>query len=225
MNNSIRLTPSERQHLFTQLETRYKSAVDENIFFRLEETLEKAFTEYRRLSLIRLDLRFANGEPHQDMPTCFQQTDRNVITRFIASLKSQLDEQARRKRQNGVRVYPCRIRYLWVLEQDEALLPHYHLILMLNKDAHAFLGQVQRSQSTGLIRIIQEAWCRALSLSHDDYSTLVHVPDNALIHLTREDALDRTSRHQAWLHRAGYLAKQETKCIGQARRCFGASQG
>lgn len=224
MLSSITLSSSERQQWLTQLE-QVHGAINERILSVIEKTLHNALSECRRLSLIRLDLRFAHCEQQSDAPTCFQYTDPQVITRFIASLNSQLCEQSRRKRQLGTRVYPCQVRYVWALEQHDAVLPHYHLILFLNKDAHAFLGRVQGNQSSGLVRIIQIAWCRALGLPYEDYSTLVHVPPNALTHLTQDDVLQRSTRYWAWLQWVGYLAKCATKVTGSGRRSFGASQG
>lgn len=218
------LTTAERQLVLQQLQASY-GAMDERILTGLERVLDNAFADYRALSLVRIDLRFAQADSQSDMPTCFQRTDPKAITRFTASLQSQLDAQATRKMNEKTRTYPCRLRFLWVLEQDEAPLPHYHLILVLNKDAHAYLGRVRGNQSIGLVTLIQEAWCRALGLSYDEHCTLVHVPEMALTHLSREDVQMRTWRYLNWFHRAGYLAKQKTKFQGPSRRTFGASQG
>lgn len=222
MNLFTYLTAAERQQLLQHF-LAANQPIDERILASLERVLDHAFADYRELTLIRLDLHFAKAE-QQDMPVCFQHTDPQVITRFTASLKSQLKAQAARKDEN-VRTYPCRLRFLWVLEQHKSELPHYHIILVLNKDAHAFLGTVNSNKSTGLIKLIQEAWCRALGLSYDEFCTRVHVPKTALTHLTRGDVAQRSERYWDWLHRACYLAKLYTKFIGPARRAFGASQG
>lgn len=218
------LTAAERQQLLQHFLAANKP-LDEQILASLERVLDNAFADYRELSLIRIDLRFAQAELQPDMPVCFQHTDPQVITRFIASLKSQLSEQARRKQSQGIRTYPCRLRYLWVLEQHKSALPHYHLILVLNKDAHAFLGKVDGNQSAGLIRLIQEAWCRALGLAYDMHCSLANVSGKALTHLSREDVQARSERYWDWLYRACYLTKLYTKFTGAARRTFGASQG
>lgn len=224
MNHFTYLTTAERQQLLQHFLAAHKP-LDEQILASLERVLDNAFADYRELALIRIDLRFAQAELQPDMPVCFQHTDPQVITRFIASLKSQLSEQARRKKSQGIRTYPCRLRYLWVLEQHKSALPHYHLILVLNKDAHAFLGKVDGNQSTGLIRLIQEAWCRALGLAYDMHCSLANVSGKACTHLSREDASVRSERYWDWLYRACYLAKLYTKFTGAARRTFGASQG
>lgn len=218
------LTAAERQQVIQHFQAADKP-IDERILARLGGVLDNAFAAYRELTLIRLDLRFANAEQLPDMPVCFQHTDPEVITRFIASLKSQVAEQAKRKQRQGIRTHPCKLRYLWVLEQHESVLPHYHLILVLNKDAHAFLGRVRGNQSTGLVRLIQEAWCRALGLSYDEHCSLAHVPEMACTYLSRAEVSVRSKCYWEWLHRACYLAKLYTKFTGYARRSFGASQG
>lgn len=224
MNHFTCLTTAERQQLLQHF-LAANQPIDERILACLERVLDHAFADYRELTLIRVDLRFARAESEQDMPVCFQHTDPEVITRFIASLKSQLSEQAKRKQRQGIRTHPCRLRYLWAQEHVDAPLPHYHLILILNKDAHAFLGDVNGNQSSGLIRLIQEAWCRALGLSYDEHCQLVHVPRNACTHLSGEEVSDRSKRYWDWLMHACYLAKRFTKLTGAARRSFGSSQG
>lgn len=218
------LSPVERQQLIQHFQAAGKP-IDECILACLERMLDRAFVDYRELTLIRLDLRFARAESEQDMPVCFQHTDPQVIYRFRASLKSQLKAQAARKTNERVRTYPCKLRFLWVLEQHDSVLPHYHIILVLNKDAHAFLGRVRGNQSTGLVRLIQEAWCRALGLSYDEHCTLVHIPEMACTYLSRAEVSVRSKCYWEWLHRACYLAKLYTKFTGPARRTFGASQG
>lgn len=225
MNHHITcLTAAERQQLLQHF-LAVNQPIDERILACLERVLNHALADYRELTLIRLDLRFAQAESGRDMPVCFQHTDPEVITRFIASLNSQLSEQAKRKQRQGIRTHPCRLRYLWAQEHVDAPLPHYHLILILNKDAHAFLGKVDGKKSIGLIRLIQEAWCRALGVSHNEHSSLVHVPEMACTHLSGTEVSVRSARYWDWLMHACYLAKVYSKVTRAARRSFGSSQG
>lgn len=223
MNHITCLTAAERQQLLQHFQAA-DQPIDERILACLERVLDNAFMDYRELTLIRVDLRFARAESEQDMPVCFQHTDPEVITRFTASLRSQLEAQAARKADEKVRTHPCKLRYLWVLEQNKSALPHYHLILVLNKDAHNYLGKVDGNKSIGLIKLIQEAWCRALGVSYDEHCTLVHVPRNACTHLSGAEVSDRSRRYWDWLMHACYLAKRFTKLTGAARRSFGSSQ-
>lgn len=224
MNHFTCLTTAERQQLLQHFLAADQS-IDERILACLERVLDRAFAHYRELTLIRVDLRFAKAESGRDMPVCFQHTDPEVITRFMASLNSQLTAQTESKQRQGIRTHPCKLRYLWAQEHVDAPLPHYHLILILNKDAHAFLGKVDGKKSIGLIKLIQEAWCRALGVSYDEHCTLVHVPRNACTHLSGEEVSGRSARYWDWLKHACYLAKTYSKVTRAARRSFGSSQG
>ena len=145
------------------------------------------------------------------------------MKRFIASLKSQLRAYDERRKRTGVRVHPTKLRYLWVCEQDEAELPHYHLLFVLNKAAYWRLNHLHSSES--LAGKIQKAWCSALGLDYPEYGMLVHFPENCEYVLTRGDAINRTPVFKNFILRVFYLAKLRTKIRGGGRRCIGYNRG
>jgi hypothetical protein len=180
-------------------------------------------TKYPRVCAMRVDLRFAEdswgGEP--DLPTCFQRTDQKVITRFFESLKSQLREEHRRKGMMGDVALPD---YIWVKEQDDSHYPHYHLVLLFNKDFYAYLGNYQDHDAQNMANRIKKAWCSALGLDFPEYATLVHFPRNPTYIISRKDATIHSESYRGFLLRVAYLAKARTKCTVDGQRSFGCSQ-
>jgi hypothetical protein len=94
---------------------------------------------YNRIFALRADLRFAQshvpGEP--DMPTCFQKDDEKAITRAIESLKSQLREEHKRSGRAGE---SAPLGYIWARERVTGEHPHYHLVLLFDREVYAYLG-------------------------------------------------------------------------------------
>lgn len=76
---------------------------------RLEEITRYAMDDYARILAFRVDLLLPVGNSHKGY-------DSAVITRFIASLKAQIAAYLQRRRRDGKRVYPCKLRYAWVRE-------------------------------------------------------------------------------------------------------------
>ncbi|MEX6035785.1 YagK/YfjJ domain-containing protein [Providencia hangzhouensis] len=55
-----------------------------------------------------------------------------------------------------------RLRYIWVREIGERNRPHYHALLLLNKDFYWSAGHF--GITTSLAGLIQQAWCSALGI-------------------------------------------------------------
>nr|WP_312273334.1 inovirus Gp2 family protein [Pseudescherichia sp.] len=183
------------------------------------DTLE----QHNRILAIRTDTRFAlshvPGEP--DLPICFQREDAQVITRFFESLKSQLRADHKRSKRPGNPTFPS---YGWCREHDSSVHPHYHLALLFNADVYGYLGNYQDSDADNMATRIQKAWCSALGLAHEDYSTLAEFPPNAVYRFSRFDALDRNPVYWNFLVRLAYFAKTRTKDVHSGYRNFGTSQ-
>ena len=191
---------------------------------KINEVVQYALNDYSSIFALRIDLRFANPEAGcPDSPVCFQNAEGRVMKRFIASLQSQLNAYDARRIKAGTRVHPTKLRYVWACEQDEAELPHYHLLILLNKAAYWRLNNFHSSDS--LAGKIQKAWCSALGLDYPEYGKLVHFPKNCEYVLTRDDAINRTQLFMGFMYRVSYLAKLKTKMHGWGRRCIGYSWG
>lgn len=192
-------------------------------FGRSLDVIYSCLAKYPRVCAMRVDLRFAQdswgGEP--DLPTCFQRTDQKVITRFFESLKSQLKEEHRRK---GMMRDVALPDYIWVKEQDDSHYPHYHLVLLFNKDIYAYLGNYQDHDAQNMGNRIQKAWCSALGLTFPEYAKLAHFPKHPTYTFNRNDAAIHSESYRGFLLRLAYLAKARTKCTGDGQRSFGCSQ-
>ncbi|MBL5945901.1 inovirus Gp2 family protein [Enterobacter asburiae] len=191
---------------------------------RIQNTLDKALQEYPRLFVLRVDLRL----PDADTTDC--NTDSAVITRFIASLKSQFIADLLKKHNEGKRVHPSRIRYIWAREFNQSDKKHYHVTLLLNREAYAYPGRytaINGQYSHNLALMIMEAWVRALGLhtveNHTQYYALTEFPGNCYYHLSRNSE-NFTEQHTDVTNRLNYLAKEYSKDNTDGQRNFGCSQ-
>lgn len=191
---------------------------------RIQNTLGKALHEYPRLFVLRVDLRL----PDTDTTAC--NTDSALITRFIASLKSQTFADLLKKHNEGKRIHPSRIRYIWVREFSESGKKHYHVTLLLNREAYAYPGRytaINGQYSHNLALMIMEAWVRALGLhaveNHTQYYALTEFPKNCYYHLSRNSE-KFTEKYVEITNRVNYLAKEYSKDNTDGQRNFGCSQ-
>ena len=221
MNDAMALSRSELLMLI-QKSSQSFGDIDHEYMESINEIIKRALNDYSSIFALRIDLRFANPENGcPDSPVCFQNAEGQVMKRFIASLQSQLTAYDERRIKDGVRVHPTKLRYLWVCEQNEAELPHYHVLIVLNKAAYWRLNNFCSSES--LAGKIQKAWCSALGLDYPEYGVLVHFPDNCEYVLSRKDAIKRNPAFRDFMLRIFYLAKLRTKIRGGGRRCIGYS--
>lgn len=191
---------------------------------RIQHTLDKALQEYPRLFVLRVDLRL----PDTDTTAC--NTDSSLITRFIASLKSQIFADLLKRHNEGKRIHPSRIRYIWAREFNESGKKHYHVTLLLNREAYAYPGRytaINGRYSHNLALMVMEAWVRALGLhtveNHTQYYALTEFPEKCYYHLSRNS--DKfTEQHTAITNRVNYLAKEHSKDNTDGQRNFGCSQ-
>lgn len=191
----------------------------------IAETLDCALKAYPRITVIRVDLHFPMMDGYGDMPNCFANTEGSPITRFMNSLNAKLEHDQHRRTRQGKRVYPNRLRYLWVREFVEGSHPHYHCALIFNKDAYYHLGDYNLSEPS-LRTMITTAWYSALQLELDpiiDTGALVHYPENCRYCLNRE-ALSFNEEYNAVFNRLNYLAKDYSKHYSSDYRTIGRSQ-
>jgi len=180
---------------------------------RFYETTQLALNAHRRVFAVRFDLRF----PGDDLRL---ESDNTVISRFVDSLTVRIQSaRERSKRLNGS-AHQTQVRWCWVREIGREGRPHYHFVLLLNKDAYHTVGRFHSAQEN-LYRRIQSAWAGALRTPVDDADGLVHIPANAGYHLSRDDPLEL----DRYFRRVSYLCKAATKVYGNRCRVFGCSRG
>lgn len=168
---------------------------------------------------IRIDLRFP-----ADMPYCHLHTDNRVLTRFFRHLRYELQRDRLK--------YPVNLRYIWAREQAESDKPHYHLMLLLNKNAIHTLGtkapdDKREYSRSNLYHRLSRAWLKAMGFAGDDprFGQLVNVSRDQTrrrywsIILHRDDQMAMSEA----VYMASYLCKAYSKHFAQGVRVFDTS--
>ncbi|WP_272571395.1 inovirus Gp2 family protein [Providencia sp. PROV254] len=189
----------------------------------IEKTLTHSLTDYTRIMALRVDLRFPVIDNHGDMPTCFINLDK-VMSRFIDSLNAKLKHYQYSKRRKGQRTYLNRLRYVWVKEQSSSELPHYHCVLIFNKDAHYHLGDYNLDEPS-LRTMITSAWYSALQLQLDPITNtgaLVEYPIHGKYCLDQNSSSFEAD-YAVLMERLNYLAKDYSKHYSASSRSIGYS--
>ncbi|HCR1218429.1 TPA: inovirus Gp2 family protein [Pseudomonas aeruginosa] len=181
----------------------------------LKNTIDLALGQYPRLLVFRADLRLPRGI---DLPD-YAHTNQ-VMSKFIESFKAKIEHNREKARDQNPYAHGCRVRYVWAREVGAKERPHYHLLILLNRDAFYTVGKLQ-SENPNMISRLQEAWASALGLQVDEVSGLVEIPDNATYRVDRGDGIAVASL----FHRASYLCKDATKRFGDGLHGFGSSRG
>ncbi|MDH0958356.1 inovirus Gp2 family protein [Pseudomonas chengduensis] len=184
----------------------------------LKHTIELALAEYPRVLAFRVDLRLPQGAELPDYAYTNQ-----VISRFFESFTKKIQYHQERVAERGYS-RGCKVRYVWSREIGQGGRQHYHLLILLNRDAYYTVGRLG-SDRVNMISRIEESWAGALGLPVDLMRGLVHIPKNA------EYLIDRVNRRRKGdeltdlFYRASYLCKVATKSYGDRQRGFGTSRG
>jgi len=189
---------------------------------RIKDTLDKALKEHPRTLVLKIELY---------LPDTTYNADTTQMTRFIASLNAQIAADIQKRSNNGARVHPCTLRFVWVREFHLDGRKHYHLALFVNKDTYAFPGKYYPDEkgkyTHNLSLMIMEAWIRTLRLNKDvDYQKhywLINFADNFYFHLNKNQ-ISFICGYPLVLDRLRYLAKDITKNYLDKQRSFGCSQ-
>ena len=205
--------------------------INVDYFKELIDVIGMAQSINPRVTAIRVDLRYPASLLGDDMP-CMELVDReDKITRFFKSLRAKLGVLSQKKHKAGLRHYPDNLHYVWAREHGSSEYPHYHILLLLNKDAFYHIGDYKSPDS--LAGLIIQAWASAWGLHaripgyQDDlalFARAVHFPTNGVYHLNVNDSV--TQYEDDWMklvRRVGYLAKTRDKDIQSGWRSFGSS--
>lgn len=181
----------------------------------LKSTIGLALGQYPRLLAFRADLRLPAGI---DLPD-YAYTNA-VIREFWGSFKAKIEHNRIMARKQNPHSHGCEVRYAWAREVGAGERPHYHLLILLNRDAFYTVGRLQ-SETPNMINRLEEAWATALGLQLDQVSGLVELPDNATYRVDRGDQYVLASL----FYRASYLCKVATKRFGDGQHGFRCSRG
>lgn len=197
--------------------------IDKGPFIReylsaLKHTIESAMAEYPRMLAFRVDLRLPQGIELQDYAYTNQ-----VISRFFESFTKKIQYHQERVGERGY-ARGCKVRYVWSREVGQGGKQHYHLLMLLNRDAYYTLGRLG-SERVNMISRIEESWAGALGVSVDQVDGLLHIPKSAEYRVDRHVRSGAVDELPLLFHRASYLCKVATKSFGDRQRGFGASRG
>lgn len=184
----------------------------------LKHTIELALAEYPRSLAFRVDLRLPQGVELPD----YAYTNR-VISRFFESFTKKIEYHQERVAERGYS-RGCKVRYVWAREVGEGGRQHYHLLIILNRDAYYTIGRLG-SDRVNMISRIEESWAGALGLPFDQVRGLVHIPKDAEYRIDLEIRRDGIDGLLDLFYRASYLCKKATKSYGDRQRGFGTSRG
>lgn len=198
--------------------------VDKGPFVReylaaLKQTIEMAMAEYPRVLAFRVDLRLPQAI---DLPG-YVYTNQ-VISDFFESFRRKIRyHQAKVRERNGY-ARGCKVRYVWSREFGQGGKPHYHVLILLNRDAYYTVGRLG-SDRVNMISRMEEAWASALGLSVCQVRGLVHIPENSEYRIDRYVRSRDTDELPALFRRSSYLCKKATKRFGDRQRGFDTSRG
>lgn len=184
----------------------------------LKHTIELALAEYPRVLAFRVDLRLPQGVELPDYAYTNQ-----VISRFFESFTKKIQYHQERVAERGYS-RGCKVRYVWSREIGQEGRQHYHLLIVLNRDAYYTVGRL-RSDRVNMISRIEESWAGALGLPVGLMTGLVHIPKNAEYLVDRVNRRGKGDELTNLFYRASYLCKVATKSYGDRQRGFGTSRG
>ncbi|ELY4313916.1 inovirus Gp2 family protein [Cronobacter sakazakii] len=223
MRSPYELSEKAFESLLLAAEIKYNSRVSRYMLRRSLAVVYDFVGKNNRIFAIFAILRFAQshvaGEP--DLPLCFQRDDEKAITRALDSLKSQLRAEHLRSGRAGEPALPA---YIWARERNTSEHPHYHLVLLFDREVYAYLGNYTEPDADNMATRIQKAWCSAIGLDYPDYASRVHFPKNHTAWLTRHHVLTLGPDYYDFLLRVAYLAKNSTKHLNDGYRNLGTSQ-
>lgn len=181
---------------------------------RLHQTMARALIQYARVFAFRVDLRL----PAETNLPDYAFTN-EVIERFIESFKAKIKHNRSQARQLNKHAHDSKVRYVWARELGQHGKPHYHLAILLNRDAFTALGKFEAGRDNMFNRLV-EAWASALGVSVEAVSGLVEIPNNPSYQMNRGELAGQA----AFFYRTSYLCKSATKAFGDGSHGFGCSR-
>lgn len=194
------------------VQTKHSNLID-NYLYNIQVTLQNTVIKHPRTFAVRVDLR---------LPIQKANIGSTAMSKFFASIKSQIEADLKRRKQQNGRVHPCQLRYIWVKEQNCALNWHCHVLILLNNDCYNCLGKFDAPNGNMAARI-KKAWASALSYNAIDIGGLIHFPINP-VYFINKNSTAYSSEFASLFYRISYFAKANTKNFGDYSNAFGCSQ-
>lgn len=186
----------------------------ENYLDRIDKILQTALLHHPRVSALRFDLRLPQGMQ-------VAENHNGLMTAFWERLKDRIESDRAQATRTLHMAHDTSVHYVWAREYDETgNRPHWHCVLLVNKDAYYGIGRLWAEEENMYKRIVA-AWNSALGLLPGHDLGLVHVPDNPVYHLDRNsDGSDFSDL----FYRLSYFAKARSKQYGGFINAFDGSR-
>lgn len=210
-NNNLTLFFGESFEGF-DVQHRYAPLVEEYLS-RTLYVARLALLQHRKTFAFRVDLRFPIDHLIDDAQT------NKPLERFFKSLRAKIEHNRLLREKKSGHAHGTTVSHIWCREIGKHGVPHYHLAILLNRDAFFKLGKFKIGRKN-LFNLLVEAWSSALKLPVEDMDGLVHIPKKHGYKLTSDDR----DTFNDFFHRVSYLCKAETKHFGDGVHSFGTSR-
>ena len=210
-NNNLKLFFEDQFEGFTVFQQR--GPLVEEYLSRALCVTRLALLKHRRTFAFRVDLHFPAD-------WSFGTNDNKPLERFIASFRAKIFHNRKLRAEESEYAHSTAVSYIWCREIGEHGVPHYHVAILLNRDAFFKLGKFKIDRKN-LFNLLVEAWSSALKLPVKDVLGLVEIPKKTPTYsLTRDD----WDAFNAFFKRVSYFCKAETKHFGDGVHSFGTSR-
>ncbi|WP_337236679.1 inovirus Gp2 family protein [Proteus faecis] len=197
----------------THLTNQKTISINLEIKDKIIKTMGSVLEQSSRVFIVRIDLRFPLKVKHKK--------DSRVISRFFESLKSKLKAKEKRNKKDKKRIYPNKLKYVWVREVGPVNKhQHYHCVLFFNKDTFFSLGNFENTYN--LYSMINSAWFSAIGINKVT-SGLVHYVPFEIKYLNKKEP-EFKEKKDKWINFLTYLAKDFSKPYKDGYRVVGCSQ-
>lgn len=220
MTHSMKRNPSNtNQHIYSEPYFLgspvicHRGDLIQNYLLRIHECLTQALELHARICVMRFDLYV----PEHFFQGALQ--GNSLISKFFSSLQAKIDHAQAQSRKAGHRVHVADLRKVWTREISENGRVHFHVAIIVNHDAFAFIGRFDLDCNNMYARI-HEAWASALSMYLFDIKGYVHIPDQPTYLVIRGD---EASFNEVF-YRMSYFAKLKTKQYQNGFHTFGCSR-
>lgn len=179
------------------------------------ETMNKALDEFPEIVVYRFELRF----PHWIDTNDIGELSPDLITKFWASLVSQLKACVERLNRNGCNTPFSKLRNIWCKELPRMdWAQHYHCALVIDSSLFDLLCQVLQEGVFELL--VKEAWARVIKVPVYEAPQAVWIPENNIYYVSKGDP----NSYVDAFHRLSYLAKSSTKNYDDGSQWFGSTR-
>ena len=118
-----------------------------NYLQRIYDCLYRSLEHRGRICVMRCDLYVPS---HVSAEVLLSNT---LISKFIASMRAKIEHAQDQSRNEGHRVHDADMRYVWCREISSNGRVHYHVALVFNHAAYAFMGKFDLASGNMYARI------------------------------------------------------------------------